>query len=62
MCGKFSEEFKLRQRLQQADWTKEKTKEHWIDWAKETLAKSSPFKDLDLGDEDAVEVRLDKDV
>lgn len=59
--GKFSEEYKLRARMKRADWDREETKVHWISWVKETLAKSSPFRDLELGDDDDVEVRLEGD-
>jgi hypothetical protein len=61
MCGKFSETYKLNKRLRQADFSREETKAHWINWAKETLAKSSPFRDLDLGDDSDVEVKLVED-
>jgi len=59
MCGKFSETYKLNRRLRQADFNRQETKDYWISWAKETLAKSSPFRDLDLGKDDDVEVSVE---
>jgi hypothetical protein len=59
--GKFSEGFKVNQRLKQTNWENQEAKDYWIFWARETLAKSSPFRDLDLGDDSDVEVKLVED-
>ena len=41
--GKFSEQFKLQQRIKQADWSKEKTLQHWKNWAVGVVQKSEQF-------------------
>lgn len=41
--GKFSEQFKLQQRIKQADWSKEETLQHWKNWAVGVVQKSEQF-------------------